>query len=376
KKLINKHLIYFFKNGSTRMKLKYFIQVNQLYLADDIKQIIDDEQNQKSTQISISSIVKWKYSKNEYQDKILKISFFRQGSSIIDKKLLEIGPQLEALFKADLLDSNNFRDYVEYNLLIKESANEDYHISQFVHDKNVIDKDVLDEQEHDINVLDIHKIRLNKYYDWHFEKSPHLLISGNSGSGKSYQLYEIISEAKIITDNIYICDGKNDELTLYSKQVFNIGNIYSNEKSILKCVKEVEEEMNRRFEQRQENAEIIHFNPLFLIIDEYTSLKLTMEKKEYISLEQSIKNLILKARSANIHLVISLQRASAENMNLDIRDNCSLKLGLGNLSVENYKMIFNETINKDELKQKEVGQGYIYLDGIIKNFKAFNIIIE
>ncbi|HEP1358173.1 cell division protein FtsK [Streptococcus pyogenes] len=361
KKLINKHLIYFFKNGSTRMKLKYFIQVNQLYLADDIKQIIDDEQNQKSTQISVSSIIKWKYSRNEYQDKILKISFFRQGSSIIDKKLLELGPQLEALFKADLLDSNNFRDYVEYNLLVKESANEDYYISQFVHDKNVID---------------IHKIRLNKYYDWHFEKLPHLLISGNSGSGKSYQLYEIISESKKTTDNIYICDGKNDELTLYSKQIFKIKNIHSNEKSILKCVKEVEQEMNRRFEQRQENAKIIHFEPLFLIIDEYTSLKLTMEKREYLSLEQSIKNLILKARSANIHLVISLQRASAENMNLDIRDNCSLKLGLGNLSVENYKMIFNETINKDELKQKEVGQGYIYLDGIIKDFKAFNIIIE
>ena len=99
KKLINKNLIYFFRHGSTRMKLKYFIQVNQLYIADDIKEIINEEQNQKSTQISLSSIIKWKYFRNEYQDKILNLIFFRQGSSLIDKKLLDLGPQLEALLK-------------------------------------------------------------------------------------------------------------------------------------------------------------------------------------------------------------------------------------------------------------------------------------
>lgn len=360
KKLINKNLIYFFRSGSTRMKLKYFIQVNQLYLADDIKEIINEEQNQKSTQISLSSIIKWKYFRNEYQDKILNLIFLRQGSSLIDKKLLDLGPQLEALFKADLLDSNNFRDYVEYNLLVRESENETYFI----------------DNEQNTNIIDEHTIRLSKYYNWNFSKLPHCLISGNSGSGKSYQLYEIISEAKKITDLIFICDGKNDELTLYSKEIFKIKNIYSEESAINKAVKSVEKEMNERFRIRQESNKIINFKPLFLIIDEYTSLKLTMEKKEYNSLEQSIKNLILKARSANIHLIISLQRASSENMNLDIRDNCSLKIGLGNLSVENYKMIFNETIEKENLKHKEIGQGYIYLDGIIKDFKAFNIIIN
>ena len=208
KKLINKNLIYFFRNGSTRMKLKYFIQVNQLYLADDIKEIINEEQNQKSTQISLSSIIKWKYFRNEYQDKILNLIFFRQGSSLIDKKLLDLGPQLEALFKADLLDSNNFRDYVEYNLLVKESENETYFI----------------DNEQDTNIIDEHTIRLSKYYNWNFSKLPHCLISGNSGSGKSFQLYEIISEAKKITDLIFICDGKNDELTLYSKEIFKIKN--------------------------------------------------------------------------------------------------------------------------------------------------------
>ena len=360
RKLINKNIIRFFKIGTTRMKLKYLIQVNQLYLADDLKQVINQEEQQKQTQISVAAQIKWKYYKNEYNDKILNLIFLRQGSSLIDTKLLELGSQLEALFKADLLDSNNFRDYVEYNLLVKESANETYYIND----------------EQDTNVIDNHTIRLSKYHNWDFQKLPHCLISGNSGSGKSFQLYEIISEIKKLTNQIYICDAKNDELTLYAKEIFNLGNIYSDESSISRAVKAVEKEMNRRYQLRQDSNKILSFKPLFLIIDEYTSLKLTMDKKEYNSLEQSIKNLVLKARSANIHLIISLQRASSENMNLDIRDNCSLKIGLGNLSVENYKMIFNETITKEELKHKEIGQGYIYLDGNIKDFKAFNIVLD
>lgn len=361
RKLINKNIIRFFKIGTTRMKLKYLIQVNQLYLADDLKQIINQEEQQKQTQISVSAQIKWKYYKNEYNDKILNLIFLRQGSSLIDTKLLELGSQLEVLFKADLLDSNNFRDYVEYNLLVKESENETYYINDV----------------QDINVIDNHTIRLSKYHNWDFQKLPHCLISGNSGSGKSFQLFEIISEAKKLTNQIYICDGKNDELTLYAKEVFKLGNnIYSEETSISRAIKAIEKEMDKRFKQRQDSNKILSFEPLFLIIDEYTSLKLTMSKKEYNALEQSIKNLVLKARSANIHLIISLQRASSENMNLDIRDNCSLKIGLGNLSVENYKMIFNETITKEQLKYKEIGQGYIYLDGIIKDFKAFNIVLD
>lgn len=360
KKLIDKKTIYFFKNGSTRMKLKYLIQVNQLYLADDLKEIINTKKNIKQTQISISTKIKWSFLKNDFGDKILKLHFYYQGSTVIDKKLVELGPQLEALFKSSILDSNNYRDYMEYQLLIKESPNEEYYIPQ--PEKNI--------------PVQQSKIKLSKYYYWEFEKHPHLLLSGNSGTGKSYQIYEIISETMKITNNIYICDGKNDELTLYSKNLFKLKNIANNEKDINDMINLIAEEMNKRFSERQLTNKIISFEPLFLIIDEYTSLKLTMDKKDYSSMEQTIKRLILKARSANIHLVISLQRASAENMNLDIRDNCSIKIGFGSLSVENYKMIFNENITKDRLKNKDIGQGYIYINGIIQDFKAFDICIE
>ena len=156
---------------------------------------------------------------------------------------------------------------MEYNILVKESANETYYIND----------------EQDTNVIDNHTIRLSKYHNWDFQKLPHCLISGNSGSGKSFQLYEIISEAKKLTNQIYICDGKNDELTLYAKEVFKLGNIYSEETSISRAIKAIEKEMDKRFKLRQDSNKILSFEPLFLIIDEYTALKLTMDKKEYNS---------------------------------------------------------------------------------------------
>lgn len=361
KKLLPRTIIDFYKSGWTRMKLKYLIQVNQLYLLDIAEQ---EDQDTKQNSISISPIIKWKYSKNQQEDKILTLTFYKTGSGLIDKKLTELKSQIEALFKANCFSMTNRRDFIEYVLITQEGPNENYSIPESL------------KIEQDINVIDKNRIRLSKYHNWNFEKMPHCLISGNSGSGKSYQLYQIITEIKRIKGRVFVCDGKNDELTIYSKNLLKVDKIASNEADISTLIKAMENEMNNRFIKRQEANEKIYFQPLFLIIDEFAALKLTMEKKEYLSLEQSIKNMVLKARSANIHIIIALQRASAENMNLDIRDNCSLKIGLGNLSAENHKMIFNESVDKESLKHKEIGEGYIYLDGIIEDFKAFNIQLE
>ena len=81
------------------MKLKYLIQVNQLYLADDLKQVINQEEQQKQTQISVSAQIKWKYYKNEYNDKILNLIFLRQGSSLIDTKIIRTWFSIRSAFQ-------------------------------------------------------------------------------------------------------------------------------------------------------------------------------------------------------------------------------------------------------------------------------------
>lgn len=356
-KLINKNVISLYRHGFTWMKLKYFIQVNNLYLTDDLKKKIDKASNIKATQISISTTIKYKYFKSDYQDKLLKINLLKIGSNSIDKRLLDLGSQLETLFKGKVLESKNTREKVTFILLVKESKNIDYKVSPDLP-----------------KIENATSIKLSREHSWVFEKCAHLLLGGMSGSGKSFQALQILSELNRITSEIYVCDGKNDELAHYSKELFKFKNVSSNINDIVKTVTNVENLMNQRYQQRQKNPRM-KFKPAFLIIDEYASLKLIMDKKEYIEFEKKIKNLVLKARASNIHLVLILQRASAENFSLDIRDNCAIKVGLGNLSVEGYKMLYGLNIDKSELEHKEAGQGYISINDKIKDFQAFNIII-
>lgn len=58
-----------------------------------------------------------------------------------------------------------------------------------------------------------------------------------------------------------------------------------------------------------------------------------------------------------------MQRASADSIDLAIRDNTAIKIGLGNLSVENFRMIFGEGRGANDILQRERGQGYILIDG-------------
>jgi len=51
----------------------------------------------------------------------------------------------------------------------------------------------------------------------------------------------------------------------------------------------------------------------------------------------------------NIHLIFALQRAGTGTIEGDLRDNLTVKIGLGNLSSQNYEMIFNQRKNENEL---------------------------
>ena len=76
RKPISKLWIYLFKNGSTRMKLKYFIQVNKLYLLEEgtFPEPSDSLLRASNNRVTISSKVEWKRLRNEYNDVILRDS--------------------------------------------------------------------------------------------------------------------------------------------------------------------------------------------------------------------------------------------------------------------------------------------------------------
>ena len=87
-----------------------------------------------------------------------------------------------------------------------------------------------------------------------------------------------------------------------------------------------------------------------------------------------------------VFCVLSTQQPNANNIPTELRDNLSVRIALGNMSSEAYRMVFGEDI-KDLSSVSAVGGGYIYLDGLgwskpkpfeapYLDYKKFNFIEE
>lgn len=350
KKLHNRKLLSAFSHSNIRYKLKYLLQTNELYLVDEVKQLKNVEgEIQRLNKIQLSVEVKYRTEKNEYSDTILKVQFIKTGS-MLDARIHDLGSQLQSLFKANLLEKNNAIGYVEYILLYKESK----------------EQEICDLSTY-IEYGPQGYISLSKRVKWDYISKPHLLLGGNSGTGKSYLLFSIIHKMLRETQrhNIYICDGKFDELETFATDYFNLSMVASSVADIKYYIEMVEELMEQRYKDKEKNNEAV-----FLVIDEFAALSLVIDKKEWQELNKRIKNIILKGRAANIHVLIAMQRASSDSIDLAIRDNTAVKIGLGNLSVENFRMIFGEGRGSNDILKRERGQGYILIDG--ENLSMFD----
>ena len=326
-----------------RHKLLYLIQSNGLYQIDEFtKRVVVDNRFQNKKQVQISAVAKYQISKNATGDKNLEIRFLKTGSSI-DEKFMNLDSQLQSLFNAQLLEKQNRIDCTIYTLLYKEN--------QENLEMNLADP---------VELKPTGKIELSKRHDWNYISKPHLILGGNSGSGKSYLLFSIVRKIQRETANnkIFICDGKFDELSEVSRTLFSLPYVAKNVNEIVSYVNMVEELMEARYSKKS-----LEKSAIFLIIDEFAALKLVLEKSDFQELNRSLKNVVLKGRAANIHVLVAMQRASSTSIDLDIRDNTAVKIGLGNLSQENFKMIFGENRAESGVISRGIGQGYILIDG-------------
>ena len=66
---------------------------------------------------------------------------------------------------------------------------------------------------------------------------------------------------------------------------------------------------------------------------------------------------------------MALQRPETSVLDGTIRDNYSIRIGLGNLKDENYKMVFGVT-KDDSVLHREIGQGYISINDVIESYES------
>lgn len=173
---------------------------------------------------------------------------------------------------------------------------------------------------------------------WDLAEHPHSLIAGQTGSGKTYLLKLIIEQAARHTE-IWLADGKasNDFDDLVIDRVA---------KGPVDCV-ELLEEAGAKLAARNSSASAAW--PLLVVVDEAAAITLRIagdtakdarERKD--RLLAAVGQLALMGRSAGVHLLVALQRPDANILGGAIRDQFGLRVALGWLSCDGYRMMFGE----------------------------------
>lgn len=190
-----------------------------------------------------------------------------------------------------------------------------------------------------------------------FDKYPHLITQGGTGTGKS--IASLLVTAKISQlpgAEIYILDFKNDVDTFK----------FAHGKDCRYWrFQDCEAGLNEYYDLLQ--AELTSDDDSgphkvrWLWIDELGSWLLNSEKKTAENIRAKIATILMMGRSRRFFCLTSVQRAQAELWNIGSRDNYSCCLGLGNLSKEAASVL---GFSRDEfLPVTEIGGGHLLLGG-------------
>ncbi len=165
-------------------------------------------------------------------------------------------------------------------------------------------------------------------------KTPHLLVAGATGSGKSVcinsMIVSILMRTKPDEVKLVLVDPKKVELSIYNGAPHLLAPVVTDPKRANTALKKIVAEMERRYEifEQTGNKNIAGYNMyvekknkitdeagqikklpyIVVIIDELADLMLIAAKE----VEDSIMRITQMARAAGIHLIVATQRPSTD----------------------------------------------------------------
>lgn len=182
-----------------------------------------------------------------------------------------------------------------------------------------------------------------KMIDLNDSNSPHLLIAGQTGSGKSVLLNSMLVSIMFMYEpddiEMILIDPKQVELTVFEDSPFTKNNyIFTEPEEAIKVLDSLVEEMEERYKlfRKSRVRNIASYNEKFpdnkqkrilLVFDEFGAM-IEDSKEVKDKLEYSIKKLAQKARAAGIHMIISTQTPRADIITTTIRNNLTARIAL------------------------------------------------
>lgn len=193
---------------------------------------------------------------------------------------------------------------------------------------------------------------IQHYHKWDYQKIAHMLVFGNTGSGKTYAVKLLLARIGLHINeaSLILCDFKADD--------FNFLKGTPNYYAFTDCTAGLDR-FYSEFQSRQSGENTSRSFKL-LLFDEWASYLNSLEKKQTEEARSKLSTLLMLGRSFNIHVLISQQRADAEYFS-KARDNFGIVLSLGNISKESAAM-FN--FDRDQMAPVTgIGQGYMIING-------------
>lgn len=222
--------------------------------------------------------------------------------------------------------------------------------------------------------VDGHEIDLGYGVIYNPIKTPHVLIAGGTGSGKSVFISFLVLELFRKKSEIFICDPKNSDLGSLSVYL-GTEKVATTPNNIARVIRSTVEEMQKRYTYMNDPKNFMYgsnfidhdMKQIWVIFDEMGAFVATAtdkKSKEVVNeVMDGIKQLILLGRQAGVFVLIAGQQMRAENLSSELRDNLGLRIALGANSQEGYRMVFGsampETIPPIDVK----GSGLLYMQG-------------
>jgi len=280
--------------------------------------------------------------------KRVEISVLLDGSKYhMSGAFMNLNDTLESMFYMIVADVTERRGYLTYSLLLDSSENR-------ISFEEVESKG--------------YAIPLMRGIEWNVAKMPHALINGGTGGGKSFFMHALIRAFVSMKAEVRVADPKNSALADYADILPSVA---VSKEGILEMLRGTVIDMEERYVQIKDNPAYVsgqdftHYQicPIFLVIDEYVAFASLLQKKERDEFSNQLAQIILKGREAGVFMVLATQRPDAKYLEGGVRDQMGLRVSLGKMSADGYRMTFGAIEQK--LRNKAgIGRGYIYLDGM------------
>ena len=209
---------------------------------------------------------------------------------------------------------------------------------------------------------DISKISIDKNTE--INTLNHILLSGQTGSGKTYALLYLLLILAVRNAEISVCDPKNSDLAELSKKLKIESKTSATD--IVKEVKNVYLEMEKRKKQRiKENWPISTtavdngLNLRILVVDEFASLQLKLQKKELDELLKYIYQIILEGRALSCFVILGMQQANATVIPTSLREQFGSIFVLGNSGEQTFNVAFQEKADNLPKFPLKAGEGWL-----------------